>query len=131
MRRWRVPPGSVAFTPGCVASAAHTQAPASTTGSDGAAGAVSGPASPGVDGAVHTGGVRVRVDSGVDEGDDVGTFYDPMIAKLVVWGPDRCGEPHILFFMHEQHVMFPHHTTAAELGVLLLKATTTCMWDVV
>ena len=32
---------------------------------------------------------HVRVDSGVREGDDVGVFYDPMIAKLVVWDQDR------------------------------------------
>eukprot|EP00117_Sycon_ciliatum_P026398 scpid37894/ scgid21678/ Methylcrotonoyl-CoA carboxylase subunit alpha, mitochondrial; 3-methylcrotonyl-CoA carboxylase 1; 3-methylcrotonyl-CoA carboxylase biotin-containing subunit; 3-methylcrotonyl-CoA:carbon dioxide ligase subunit alpha len=31
----------------------------------------------------------VRVDTGVVQGDDVLTFYDPMIAKLVVWAPDR------------------------------------------
>ncbi len=32
---------------------------------------------------------HVRVDSGVSEGDEVGVFYDPMIAKLIVWGQDR------------------------------------------
>ncbi|RUO74098.1 acetyl/propionyl/methylcrotonyl-CoA carboxylase subunit alpha [Pseudidiomarina sediminum] len=32
---------------------------------------------------------HVRIDSGVIEGDEVSTFYDPMIAKLVVWGEDR------------------------------------------
>ena len=32
---------------------------------------------------------HVRVDSGVSEGDDVGVFYDPMIAKLIVWDRDR------------------------------------------
>lgn len=31
----------------------------------------------------------VRVDSGVREGDEVGTFYDPMIAKVVTHGPGR------------------------------------------
>jgi 3-methylcrotonyl-CoA carboxylase alpha subunit len=31
----------------------------------------------------------VRVETGVKQGDDVTPFYDPMIAKLVVWGSDR------------------------------------------
>jgi 3-methylcrotonyl-CoA carboxylase alpha subunit len=31
----------------------------------------------------------VRLDTGVREGDEVSVFYDPMIAKLVVWGDDR------------------------------------------
>ncbi len=31
----------------------------------------------------------VRVDAGVEEGDEVGTSYDPMIAKLVAHGPTR------------------------------------------
>ncbi len=31
----------------------------------------------------------VRVDTGVVEGDEVGVFYDPMIAKLIVWDHDR------------------------------------------
>ena len=31
----------------------------------------------------------VRVDTGVVEGDEVSVFYDPMIAKLVVWGDNR------------------------------------------
>ena len=32
---------------------------------------------------------NVRIDSGVVEGDTVTIFYDPMIAKLIVWGEDR------------------------------------------
>lgn len=31
----------------------------------------------------------VRIDSGVREGDTISPFYDPMIAKLIVWGQDR------------------------------------------
>ena len=34
-------------------------------------------------------GPFVRVDSGVAEGGEVPIHYDPMIAKLVVWGQDR------------------------------------------
>ena len=34
-------------------------------------------------------GIRVRVDDGVAEGGEVSMFYDPMIAKLVTWAPDR------------------------------------------
>ncbi|MBM3582193.1 MAG: 3-methylcrotonyl-CoA carboxylase, partial [Alphaproteobacteria bacterium] len=32
---------------------------------------------------------NVRVETGVSEGDEVGVFYDPMIAKIAVWGEDR------------------------------------------
>ncbi len=31
----------------------------------------------------------IRIDSGVREGDAISPFYDPMIAKLIVWGIDR------------------------------------------
>jgi 3-methylcrotonyl-CoA carboxylase alpha subunit len=31
----------------------------------------------------------VRMDTGVRSGDEVSPFYDPMIAKLIVWGEDR------------------------------------------
>jgi 3-methylcrotonyl-CoA carboxylase alpha subunit len=30
-----------------------------------------------------------RIETGVEEGDDISPFYDPMIAKLVAWGEDR------------------------------------------
>ena len=32
---------------------------------------------------------HVRIDSGVVEGDEVSIYYDPMIAKLIVWDRDR------------------------------------------
>lgn len=31
----------------------------------------------------------VRIDDGVDEGGEVSRYYDPMIAKLITWGPTR------------------------------------------
>jgi acetyl-CoA carboxylase biotin carboxylase subunit len=34
-------------------------------------------------------GVGIRVDGGVQAGDEVSVFYDPMLAKLIAWGADR------------------------------------------
>ncbi|MGP3975395.1 ATP-binding protein [Streptomyces sp. 8N114] len=34
-------------------------------------------------------GEGVRTDSGLIEGTEVGTTYDPMLAKVIAWGPDR------------------------------------------
>ncbi|RUO44746.1 acetyl/propionyl/methylcrotonyl-CoA carboxylase subunit alpha [Idiomarina aquatica] len=31
----------------------------------------------------------VRIDTGITEGDEISSFYDPMIAKLIVWDVDR------------------------------------------
>jgi acetyl/propionyl-CoA carboxylase alpha subunit len=32
---------------------------------------------------------HVRIDTGVRQGDEISIYYDPMIAKLVVWDSDR------------------------------------------
>jgi 3-methylcrotonyl-CoA carboxylase alpha subunit len=34
-------------------------------------------------------GPYLRIDTGVIENDEIGVFYDPMIAKLIVWGETR------------------------------------------
>jgi 3-methylcrotonyl-CoA carboxylase alpha subunit len=34
-------------------------------------------------------GDGVRLDVGVEEGDEVSSFYDPMLGKLIAWGPSR------------------------------------------
>ena len=38
---------------------------------------------------VHEEDRCVRLDTGVFEGGEISTHYDPMVAKLVTWGPDR------------------------------------------
>ncbi|HPT50369.1 MAG TPA: acetyl/propionyl/methylcrotonyl-CoA carboxylase subunit alpha [Accumulibacter sp.] len=35
--------------------------------------------------------LNVRVDTGVEQGDEIAPYYDPMIAKLIVWDVDRHG----------------------------------------
>ena len=34
-------------------------------------------------------GINFRLDTGIEEGDEVSIYYDPMIAKLIVWGQSR------------------------------------------
>ncbi|MBX2879886.1 MAG: acetyl/propionyl/methylcrotonyl-CoA carboxylase subunit alpha [Granulosicoccus sp.] len=36
-------------------------------------------------------GTYTRVDTGIDAGGEISIYYDPMIAKLVTWAPDRPG----------------------------------------
>jgi propionyl-CoA carboxylase alpha chain len=44
---------------------------------------------PGVVSEFETTGYGIRLDSGVGSGDEIGTFYDAMISKVIVWAPTR------------------------------------------
>ena len=74
-----------------------TAAPASGLALSGGRHAVRNPASPPLRGRERTDGegeigavpASVRIDSGIREGDAITPYYDPMIAKLIVWGVDR------------------------------------------
>ncbi|GLZ39010.1 biotin carboxylase N-terminal domain-containing protein [Actinokineospora sp. NBRC 105648] len=37
----------------------------------------------------RSGDVRIRLDSGVENGSVVGVHYDPMLAKVIAWAPER------------------------------------------
>ena len=58
-------------------------------------------------------GYVVRNETGVREGDEISTFYDPMIAKLCAWAPDR---PAAILGMaralEDIHIEGPGHNTA-------------------
>ena len=49
---------------------------------------------------------NVRIDTSIRQGDAVSVFYDPMIAKLVVWAPDRLSSLSLLHSkLQEYHVV--------------------------
>jgi propionyl-CoA carboxylase alpha chain len=59
------------------------------------------------------GGFKVRNDTGVREGDEISTFYDPMIAKLCAWAPDRRGAiAGMSRALEDLHIEGPGHNTA-------------------
>ncbi len=37
--------------------------------------------------------LNVRIDTGIEQGDEITPYYDPLIAKLIVWDVDRCRIP--------------------------------------
>jgi acetyl-CoA carboxylase biotin carboxylase subunit len=58
----------------------------------------------------------IRVDTGVEEGDEVSPFYDPMIAKLIAWGETREAAAHALARACAQVEVWPVKTNAAFLA---------------
>ncbi len=62
---------------------------------------------------------EVRVDAGVEEGGEVSSFYDPMIAKLVASGPTRTAAAACLADACSQVEVWPVKTNAAFLARIL------------
>ncbi|HWV13474.1 MAG TPA: acetyl/propionyl/methylcrotonyl-CoA carboxylase subunit alpha [Sphingobium sp.] len=57
-------------------------------------------------------GPAYRVDTGVEQGAEISSFYDPMIAKLIAWGADRDAARLSLAGTLEQTVIWPLKTNA-------------------
>ncbi|HEU0311155.1 MAG TPA: acetyl/propionyl/methylcrotonyl-CoA carboxylase subunit alpha [Sphingomicrobium sp.] len=53
-----------------------------------------------------------RIETGVEEGDAISPFYDPMIAKLVAWGEDRAEAIGELASILDEVEVWPVHTNA-------------------
>ncbi|MFF5987843.1 acetyl/propionyl/methylcrotonyl-CoA carboxylase subunit alpha [Prauserella flavalba] len=64
-------------------------------------------------------GTGVRVDSGLSEGSVVGSNYDPMLAKVIAWGPDRASALHRLDRALADTAVLGVHTNVAFLRALL------------
>ncbi|MCF8883671.1 acetyl/propionyl/methylcrotonyl-CoA carboxylase subunit alpha [Erythrobacter sp. SN021] len=58
-------------------------------------------------------GVEGRIEIGVEEGDRISPFYDPMVAKLVVWGEGRGEAIDQLADLAESVEIWPVKTNAA------------------
>ena len=64
-------------------------------------------------------GTEGRIETGVAKGDQISTFYDPMIAKLIAHGDDRDAAMARLANMLEAVEVGPVRTNAGFLGALL------------
>ncbi|PDT04164.1 methylcrotonoyl-CoA carboxylase [Rhizobium chutanense] len=58
----------------------------------------------------------VRVDSGVEQGDEITAFYDPMIAKIIAHGPDRTAALSKLAAACAEIEVWPVHSNAGLLA---------------
>ncbi|WP_151753578.1 acetyl/propionyl/methylcrotonyl-CoA carboxylase subunit alpha [Acinetobacter soli] len=63
----------------------------------------------------------VRVDSGIVEGDEITTFYDPMIAKLIVWGKNREAA-----LIQMQHALSQFHVDGLGNNIAFLEKIVRC-----
>jgi acetyl/propionyl-CoA carboxylase alpha subunit len=54
-----------------------------------------------------------RIESGVEEGDAISPFYDPMIAKLISWGPTRSQAIKVLVDRLQNVEVWPVRTNAS------------------
>ncbi|MCL9677659.1 acetyl/propionyl/methylcrotonyl-CoA carboxylase subunit alpha [Acinetobacter sp. ACZLY 512] len=63
----------------------------------------------------------VRVDSGIVEGDEITTFYDPMIAKLIVWGKNREAA-----LIQMQHALSHFHVDGLDNNIAFLEKIVRC-----
>jgi 3-methylcrotonyl-CoA carboxylase alpha subunit len=65
-------------------------------------------------------GEEGRIETGVEEGDTISPFYDPMIAKLVAWGDDRADAIGELAAILDEVEVWPVKTNAGFLFSALL-----------
>ncbi|MBE2990597.1 acetyl/propionyl/methylcrotonyl-CoA carboxylase subunit alpha [Sphingomonas sp. CFBP 13603] len=57
-------------------------------------------------------GTSARVDTGVEQGAEISPFYDPMIAKVIVWGEDRETAREALAYALDGAVVWPVRSNA-------------------